>query len=99
MPADRLPESVWWLDDSGQVFAAAEAMNAALSVALGTRAPLRLYRLPEMRRLQERGLPLGRHASLPVSRDHAVLRVPSGGLRSQLSRAAPHDAYVRPGYR
>ena len=54
VPADRLPESVWWLDDSGQVFAAAEAMNAALSVALGSRAPLRLYRLPGMRRLQER---------------------------------------------
>ena len=54
VPADRLPESVWWLDDSGQVFAAAEAMTAALSVALGSRAPLRLYRLPGMRRLQER---------------------------------------------
>lgn len=50
---DRLPESVWWLDDSGEVFAAAEAVNAAVSAALGTRVPLRIYRVPGIRQVQE----------------------------------------------
>jgi predicted DCC family thiol-disulfide oxidoreductase YuxK len=44
--ADRLTESAWWLDASGVVFSGAEAMNAALSAALGTTLPLRIYRLP-----------------------------------------------------
>jgi predicted DCC family thiol-disulfide oxidoreductase YuxK len=44
--ADRLSESAWWLDASGVVFAGAEAMNAAVSAALGTTLPLRVYRLP-----------------------------------------------------
>lgn len=44
--ADQLPESAWWLDSSGAVFAGAKAMNAALSTALGTRLPLWLYWLP-----------------------------------------------------
>jgi hypothetical protein len=46
VPADRLPESSWWLDSSGAVFAGAEAMNAALSTAIGNSLPLRLYRVP-----------------------------------------------------
>jgi predicted DCC family thiol-disulfide oxidoreductase YuxK len=46
-------ESSWWLDSSGAVYGGAEAINAALSVALGTRLPLRIYRLPGVRRLQE----------------------------------------------
>jgi predicted DCC family thiol-disulfide oxidoreductase YuxK len=50
----RLPESVWWLDSSGQVYAGAEAFNAALSAALGTRLPWRLYRAPVVRALQDR---------------------------------------------
>jgi len=50
---DRLPESVWWLDDTGEVFAAAEAVNAALSAALGSRVPLRIYRVFGVRQLQE----------------------------------------------
>ena len=45
---ERLPESVWWLDSSGAVFSGAKAMNAALSTALGTQLPLRIYRLPGM---------------------------------------------------
>jgi predicted DCC family thiol-disulfide oxidoreductase YuxK len=53
VPADRLMQSVWWLDDSGEVFAAAEAANAALSAALGNRLPLRLYRIPGVRTVQE----------------------------------------------
>ncbi|MCV7222368.1 thiol-disulfide oxidoreductase DCC family protein [Mycolicibacterium elephantis] len=53
IPESRLLESVRWLDSSGAVYAGAEAVNAALSSALGTRLPLRLYRLPGVRGLQE----------------------------------------------
>lgn len=49
----HMSESGWWLDSSGQVYAAAEAVNAALSAALGTRLPLLLYRLPGIRFLQD----------------------------------------------
>jgi predicted DCC family thiol-disulfide oxidoreductase YuxK len=49
---DRLMEKVWWLDSSGQVYGGAEAANAALSAALGTRLPLLLYRVPGMTALQ-----------------------------------------------
>lgn len=52
--AERLPESVWWLDSSGAVFAGAEAMNAALSTALGTRLPFLFYRLPGVGQTQDR---------------------------------------------
>ena len=51
--ADRLPESSWWLDSSGEVFAGAEAMNAALSTAVGTRLPLTIYRLPGVGAIEE----------------------------------------------
>jgi predicted DCC family thiol-disulfide oxidoreductase YuxK len=51
--ADRLVESAWWLDASGQVYGGAEAANAALSAALGTRLPLVIYRIPGIRSLQE----------------------------------------------
>lgn len=53
IPADRLMESVWWLDSSGGVYGGAEAANAAVSAALGTRLPLLVYRVPGMRSLQE----------------------------------------------
>ncbi len=46
-------ESVWWLDSSGKVYGGAEAANAAVSAALGTRVPLLVYRIPGMRSLQE----------------------------------------------
>ena len=46
VPAARLAESSWWLDSSGAVYGGAEAMNAALSTALGSRLPLRLYAVP-----------------------------------------------------
>jgi predicted DCC family thiol-disulfide oxidoreductase YuxK len=42
---DELARSVYWL--------AAEAVNAALSAALGSRIPLWIYRLPGVRALQE----------------------------------------------
>lgn len=51
--AERLPESVWWLDSSGSVFAGAQAMNAALSTALGTRLPMLAYRVPGVGPVQE----------------------------------------------
>ena len=50
---DRLMDSVWWLDASGQVYSGAEAANAAVSAALGTQLPLLVYRIPGMRSLQE----------------------------------------------
>ena len=53
VPASRLPDSVWWLDSSGDVYCAAEACNSALSAALGTRLPLLIYRIPGIRAVQE----------------------------------------------
>jgi predicted DCC family thiol-disulfide oxidoreductase YuxK len=53
IPAGRLHDSSWWLDSSGAVCGGAEGINAALSAALGTRLPLRIYRLPGIRRVQE----------------------------------------------
>lgn len=44
--------SVWWLGSDGQRARGAEAVNVALSAALGTRLPLLLYRVT--RRPQER---------------------------------------------
>jgi predicted DCC family thiol-disulfide oxidoreductase YuxK len=51
--AARLPESDWWLHSSGQVYAGAEAFNAAVSAALGTTLPWRLYRVAVVRSLQD----------------------------------------------
>jgi predicted DCC family thiol-disulfide oxidoreductase YuxK len=53
IPASRLLDSVRWLDDTGNVYSGAEAANAAVSAALGTRLPLLIYRIPGMRLLQE----------------------------------------------
>jgi predicted DCC family thiol-disulfide oxidoreductase YuxK len=53
IPPQHLMESVRWLDSSGRVYAGAEAANAALSVALGTRLPLLVYRIPGMRSAQD----------------------------------------------
>jgi predicted DCC family thiol-disulfide oxidoreductase YuxK len=41
-----------WLDASGAVYTGAEAWAAAWSVALGTRLPLRFYRIPGIRFIQ-----------------------------------------------
>jgi predicted DCC family thiol-disulfide oxidoreductase YuxK len=49
---ERLMEQVWWLDSSGQVYGGAEAANAAVSAALGSRLPLLIYRVPGMRSVQ-----------------------------------------------
>ncbi len=53
VPSSQLLESVRWLDSSGAVCSGAEAANAAVSAALGTRLPLMIYRLPGIRSLQE----------------------------------------------
>jgi len=53
IPQSGLLESVRWLDSSGAVSAGAEAVNSALSVALGTRLPLMVYRIPGVRALQD----------------------------------------------
>ena len=53
VPASRLLESVRWLDSSGDVYAGAEAANAAVSAAIGTKLPLIAYRVPGMRSVQE----------------------------------------------
>jgi predicted DCC family thiol-disulfide oxidoreductase YuxK len=53
VPPSRILEAVRWLDDRGDVYAGAEAANAAMAVALGTRLPLRVYRIPGMRALQD----------------------------------------------
>jgi predicted DCC family thiol-disulfide oxidoreductase YuxK len=53
IPASRLLESVRWLDGSGDVYEGAEAANAAVSAALGTRLPLLVYRIPGITSLEE----------------------------------------------
>lgn len=52
IPSAQLLESVRWLDQSGDVYSGAEAANAAVSAALGTRLPLRIYRIPGVRALE-----------------------------------------------
>lgn len=51
----RLTAEVCWLDADGTASWGAEAINAALSEALGNRLPLRIYRLPGIRGLQGLG--------------------------------------------
>ncbi len=53
VPDDHLLDAVRWLDESGAVYTGAEAANAAVSVALGTRLPLRMYRIPGIRHIQD----------------------------------------------
>jgi predicted DCC family thiol-disulfide oxidoreductase YuxK len=53
IPPSRLLESVRWLDPSGAVYSGAEAANAALSTAIGTKVPLLVYRIPGVRFIQE----------------------------------------------
>jgi predicted DCC family thiol-disulfide oxidoreductase YuxK len=53
VPEDRLLDSVRWLDQSGAVYSGAEAANAAVSVALGTRLPILIYRIPGIRQAEE----------------------------------------------
>lgn len=52
IPNDQLLDAVRWLDRSGAVYTGAEAANAAVSVALGTRLPILIYRVPGIRHAQ-----------------------------------------------
>jgi predicted DCC family thiol-disulfide oxidoreductase YuxK len=45
--------SVWAAASDGRRYRGAEAINVVLAVALGTRFPLSLYKLPLVRRLQD----------------------------------------------
>ena len=45
--------AAWAILDGAERLRGAEAVNAAVGAALGTRAPLAVYRLPGMRRLQD----------------------------------------------
>lgn len=49
---DQLLEAMRWLDASGAAYTGAEAWAAAWSVALGTRLPLLIYRIPGIRFVQ-----------------------------------------------
>lgn len=49
----HLLDAVRWLDSSGRVYSGAEAANAALSSAIGTRLPLLLYRIPGIRFVED----------------------------------------------
>ena len=51
--SEELGRSVYWVAEDGNTCSGAEAVNAALSAALGTRVPLRMYRLPGVRALQD----------------------------------------------
>ena len=51
-PASLL-DSVRWLDPSGAVYSGAEAANAAVSAAVGTRIPLAIYRIPGIRSIED----------------------------------------------
>src|SRR5579875_396703 len=53
IPRSQLLDSGRWLDSSGAVYSGAEAMNAAVSAAIGTRLPLMLYRIPGIRFIEE----------------------------------------------
>jgi predicted DCC family thiol-disulfide oxidoreductase YuxK len=52
VPESHLFDMTWWLDESGAVYGGAEAVNAALSVCLGTRLPLLIYRIRGIRFVQ-----------------------------------------------
>jgi predicted DCC family thiol-disulfide oxidoreductase YuxK len=50
---EELGKSVYWLAEDGSRCSGAEAVNAALSAALGSSIPSRIYRLPGVRTLQD----------------------------------------------
>lgn len=50
---ERMYTSSWWRDADGAVHSGAEAINAAVSAALGTSLPMRFYRAPGIGAVQE----------------------------------------------
>lgn len=53
IPSSELLDSTRWLDFSGAVYSGAEAANAAVSAAIGTRLPLMVYRIPGIKFVQD----------------------------------------------
>ncbi|MGV0789803.1 DUF393 domain-containing protein [Mycolicibacterium sp. XJ2] len=53
IPQSRILDVARWHDQSGDVYDGAQAVNAALAAALGTRIPLLVYRIPGIRALQD----------------------------------------------
>lgn len=53
VPESQLLDAARWRDDSGVVYESAQAMNAAVAAALGSRLPLLIYRIPGIRALQD----------------------------------------------
>lgn len=53
IPPSQLLDSSRWLAASGAVYSGAEAMNAAVSTAIGTRLPLMLYRIHGIRFVED----------------------------------------------
>ncbi len=51
-PATLL-DAVRWLDSDGTVYSGAEAVNTAVSTAIGSRIPLALYRIPGIRFVED----------------------------------------------
>ena len=86
---DRLMESVWWLDSSGEVYSGAEAANAAVSAGLGTPAAADGLPDPRCEVAAECCLPVGRRSPLPLPGHDSVLRVaPGRPADAQLSWSA-----------
>jgi predicted DCC family thiol-disulfide oxidoreductase YuxK len=54
LTADQCAREAWAVVSDGDRYPGAAAINAALSAALGTRLPLRLYALPGIRQAQDR---------------------------------------------
>jgi predicted DCC family thiol-disulfide oxidoreductase YuxK len=50
---EECEETAWAIAPDGRRYRAAEAVNAAVAVALGTAAPLLLYSLPGIKQLQD----------------------------------------------
>ena len=50
---EHVLDAARWLDASGAVYSGAEAMNAAVSTAIGTRLPLLVYRIPGIRFIED----------------------------------------------
>ncbi|KUI01080.1 thiol-disulfide oxidoreductase [Mycolicibacterium acapulense] len=53
IPQSQILDAARWHDRSGDVYDGAQAVNAAVAAALGTRIPLLVYRIPGIRALQD----------------------------------------------
>ena len=50
---ENLLDAVRWIDSTGTIYHGAEAVNAALATAIGTRIPLWVYRIPGIRFIED----------------------------------------------